>query len=851
VRQTAEASRVDFLIVTPLSEERDAILALLPSYRKLPPSEIDIRTYYLASVPITLPDGAVSQYTIAVVPLAQMGQIDAATATMDALKRWTPRYVILAGIAGGLARNRVSLGDVLVAEQVVQYENAKLTPDGSEIRWRTHEVDQRLLTATKNFMDRGWMTVDPPRPIQGEPKVHFGPICTGDKVIADARVLQEQSTVWPKLIGVEMEGGGVANAVAHAAAGAPGFIMVRGVSDMADARKNSRSVAEWRRHACAIAASFVIGFIRSIPVPVVGLVESTAIDETASKITETLRVQTERVEKWSSKIDVLGMSRPKAMDDVYISLALTDAPRARRIGTDFQRRELTVEEALETSERRMVILGDPGAGKTTTLKKIARRLIAERKAGDPVLPILVILREFRKDDSLIEHLADVASLAVYDRERRELPLTWSSEKTHRSAVRLLSDTLTKVGAFLLIDGLDELDPPARDIVLDEIDLICSSGFKGGVVLTSRSADFTRKPEDFSVFEIEPLQPNQQEKLVSNWFATSENRLRTATEFESAVARVPYKDLRTRPLALVNLCIVFEKYGYLPPSPVTIYRKIVQLLLEEWDSERGVTRYSRYAHFDAARKLDFLAALSYEMDVIRGTRASFSRSNLEQAYREICDRFHLPVDEATIVATEIESHSGLIVRTGVETFEFSHKSLQEYLTAEHICRLRLLPTLGRLLQSYPNELAIAVALASDPAEWFCSLFLVEGTKGRLRRLNTPIAPFLARLALEQPTFGVSKELGFTVLWILSKWPFNDGAIAFCNLQNVDASLAAYVGICEALNQPVGLSLAKKTVFRPRPKATGKFGPFWEITIDSDVSDRLGLDVKGGWRIAGTI
>src|SRR5947199_86609 len=83
----------------------------------------------------------------------------------------------------------------------------------------------------------------------------------------------QQSAVWPKLIGVEMEGGGVANAVAQAVAGEPGFIMVRGVSDMADIRKNTPGIAKWRHHACSIAASFVISLIRSIPVPVVGVVE--------------------------------------------------------------------------------------------------------------------------------------------------------------------------------------------------------------------------------------------------------------------------------------------------------------------------------------------------------------------------------------------------------------------------------------------------------------------------------------------------------------------------------------------------------------------------------------------------
>src|SRR5262245_9632400 len=122
--------RADFVIVTPLPEERDAVLERLPSPRKLVPNEIDIRTYYIAYVPITLPDGAMSTYSVVVTPLTQIGQVDATAAALDAIRRWTPRYVILTGIAGGIARNRVALGDVLVAEQVVEYERAKQTAAG-------------------------------------------------------------------------------------------------------------------------------------------------------------------------------------------------------------------------------------------------------------------------------------------------------------------------------------------------------------------------------------------------------------------------------------------------------------------------------------------------------------------------------------------------------------------------------------------------------------------------------------------------------------------------------------------------------------------------------------------------
>src|SRR5262245_45295257 len=47
---------VDFVIITPLEEERKAILAKLPGYQRLNPSENDIWVYYTADLPVTFPD---------------------------------------------------------------------------------------------------------------------------------------------------------------------------------------------------------------------------------------------------------------------------------------------------------------------------------------------------------------------------------------------------------------------------------------------------------------------------------------------------------------------------------------------------------------------------------------------------------------------------------------------------------------------------------------------------------------------------------------------------------------------------------------------------------------------------
>lgn len=256
---------IDFLLIAPLPEERDALLARLPGHRRLPPSDDDIRVYYAAEIPAHFPDGQPVTYSAVVLPLAGMGHTQAASACGDAIRRFEPRYVLLVGIAGGVAKNGVFLGDLLLPDQVADYEVAKITPEGSSVRWQVHPVDQRLLIAAQNHAGGDLADAAAKRPEPGPPRVHIGPICTGNKVVADDSLADQLREVWIKLIGVEMEAGGVANAVAQSAR-RPGFFMVRGVSDLADADKDSDEVKPWRPYACEIAAAWTLEWLKSGPV---------------------------------------------------------------------------------------------------------------------------------------------------------------------------------------------------------------------------------------------------------------------------------------------------------------------------------------------------------------------------------------------------------------------------------------------------------------------------------------------------------------------------------------------------------------------------------------------------------
>src|SRR6266481_5320566 len=62
-----------------------------------------------------------------------------------------------------------------------------------------------------------------------------------------------------------MEAGGAASACFQAKT-APGFLMVRCVSDLADEQKDSATDGKWRPYACEVAAAYAIGLLQSGPV---------------------------------------------------------------------------------------------------------------------------------------------------------------------------------------------------------------------------------------------------------------------------------------------------------------------------------------------------------------------------------------------------------------------------------------------------------------------------------------------------------------------------------------------------------------------------------------------------------
>ena len=256
---------VDFLIVTALPEERDAILRLLEDYQQV---QIDSSLVcYQSSL------RAANQefpYSLAITQFSQMGNVEAGIHTARAIEALGPSYVLMVGIAAGVKQNQAALGDVVIPTQVLYYEHAKHTTGGPEQRPFSLPADHCLLHNAQNHRVVDWSTLDTEQSLSLDrsesgstryPHVHFGPFAVGEKVIANQEFVNELLRLHPKLVGIEMESYGVSMA-AHSALSRPGFLAIRGVSDLADEAKSD----EWRERAAVNAAAFAISFLRSGPV---------------------------------------------------------------------------------------------------------------------------------------------------------------------------------------------------------------------------------------------------------------------------------------------------------------------------------------------------------------------------------------------------------------------------------------------------------------------------------------------------------------------------------------------------------------------------------------------------------
>lgn len=481
---------------------------------------------------------------------------------------------------------------------------------------------------------------------------------------------------------------------------------------------------------------------------------------------QSLDLHLRSIKNWSEEVSFTDLKQAKRTTDIFIELDLYVQPRRVRIEGEAGNNSIPLRSVFDRTDNHIILLGQPGAGKTTSMKFLCQLLLHDDafQTDRFSFPVLLKFREFDRERApgtslIFDRLFDILGLRIDF--PKELLGKGKAAGAARSALKekLVINFLEEFRVLLILEGFDELEWSHRVRCVAEITRCASQLERCTMVVTSRTGEFRYSIDNSEEYELCPLNEEQIGAFATRWLKDEQK----AREFVAKVNRSPFADTAIRPLTLAHLCAIYERIRDIPDKPKTVYRKIVNLLLEEWDQQRAIKRSSKYAEFEIDRKYEFLCHLAYQLTVSE-ERTVFSSRNLIQAYRDLYEEHGLVAGEAKQVAAEIESHNGLLLQTGYDQYEFAHKSIQEFLTAEFLVKLPSMPEDWGLI-NLPNELAIVVAISSQPSLYFSELVL---TRLRSQRLsNEFLRAFLSRLLLERPDFkaGTLLELALLELFTL--------------------------------------------------------------------------------------
>ena len=446
----------------------------------------------------------------------------------------------------------------------------------------------------------------------------------------------------------------------------------------------------------------------------------------------------------------------KSLTDVYIDLDIELEARRKRCADEVESKKKINEVLIENEHcNHIIILGGPGAGKTTTVKHICQTILRDEIDFSYCFPILINLRDIQDNESIYSTLKNILSIEIFVKEKDK---TFNIDNVNLRA-KYINSYLNSLKTVLILDGFDEIKPTRVDAFFQEIKSLMSNLSSSMVILTSRSPSYNYSIDNSIEYEICDLNTKQIEEFTKKWF----NNQDTSDIFLAELRNSKFYDLSLRPLTLAHLCAIYERTGKFYDKPKSIYKKLVRILIEEWDEQRNITRESEYANFDNEQKFEFLTQFAFDLTV-NYSHKIYSEDAFLATYERIYEDYNLPYNDRKKVIKEIESHNGIIVKSAYDQYEFVHKSMQEYLSAEYIVKLPEIPVKLFYDTNISNELAVAVSLSSKPNQYYYKLIFEIFNKENLG--NQFALEFLSRLVYEKPNFKENILLPFSFVYILN-------------------------------------------------------------------------------------
>ncbi len=306
-----------------------------------------------------------------------------------------------------------------------------------------------------------------------------------------------------------------------------------------------------------------------------------------------------------------------SLDDTFVHLRISGGnyrvgehpelsalSRMAQNGDGFTPDELLKTAFVELKRPLLLVIGDPGSGKTTLIKYYAIRSLAGKgfkKFGfkNRVLPVFLPLREVDVEKPIAENLK-----------------LWCAKHHLSIKAKTFDKWLQTKQTLVLFDGLDEVrDAKLRRRMCTWIDNFCRSPANAYVIVTSRPTGYRGRENvvlqsDLLQADIHDFTPQQREEFLRKWFAAAylrethlrdpdepvrewkksqrriaEGKAKSLLDFLNEPKNKSLRELSGIPMLLQIMAILWKKDDHLPKNRSKLYEIALDYLLEYRDAQR--------------------------------------------------------------------------------------------------------------------------------------------------------------------------------------------------------------------------------------------------------------------------
>ena len=359
----------------------------------------------------------------------------------------------------------------------------------------------------------------------------------------------------------------------------------------------------------------------------------------------------------------------------------------------------------------VLLLGEAGAGKTTSLQNYAAARLECARAGE----IILFASLSRVVDSWVRDDNEIAFERGHKLERgivsylRQIGLAID--------INQLGMVFHNGGSVLLLDAIDEV-VKNYPWIISSIGDLARRYPKLQVVTTSRTSAKGLDSLNFVTLTLLPFTDSQRKQFIKSWFQSEEEQADRVLRHLSRQREL--KEIVRNPLLATILCVLQENSIPLPDSEIRLYEERMRLLIGDYDIHKRVKRITSQRYFLrlASQKI------AYRLHV-----AARREGSREEFYEWTCRalRGQLPSKACHTLVDELVDPCGILCpMTEDGRLGFGHLRYQEYLVALELLQNRSIHILEVARQGWWRGVMVMFSKLNESIEWFLKELVIGNT-----------------------------------------------------------------------------------------------------------------------------